>query len=262
MANRYLGPTFDIHGGGIDNIFPHNECEIAQSEAANGQPFARYWLLTGSLTVEGVKMSKSLGNFMTVKDALEKYPAQAIRTFVFSGHYSNPIDFSEDAIYSAQKGWERLMGAVTLTRERLRDASESDGDRGFLHTVEAHKARAVEALNDDFNAPAALGVLHDFTREVNHLLNSGDAAAADRTTLQAVDNLYCEIGGDVLGIVSGEASRTADAGREDGLIRMLLDLRQQYRAEKQFDKSDEIRDRLAELGVTIEDRADGTVYRL
>jgi len=262
MANRYLGPTFDIHGGGIDNIFPHNECEIAQSEAANGQPFARYWLLTGSLTVEGVKMSKSLGNFMTVKDALEKYPPQAIRAFVFSGHYSNPIDFSEDAIYAAQKGWERLMGAVTLTRERLRDASEGDGEKGFLDTVEAHKARAVEALNDDFNAPAAMGVLQNFTREVNHLLNSGDAAASDRTILQAIDDLYRDIGGDVLGIVSGATARTADAGREDGLIRLLLDLRQQYRAEKQFDKSDEIRDRLAELGVTIEDRPDGTVYRV
>lgn len=260
MANKYLGPTFDIHGGGIDNIFPHNECEIAQSEAANGQPFARYWLLTGSLTVDGVKMSKSLGNFTTVKDALERYPAEAIRTFILSGHYSNPIDFSEKAIVAAQKGWEHIMGAVTLTRERLRDAPEKGGVEGFQSVIDEHKARAVAALDDDFNSPATIGVLQDFTREVNNLLNSGDVVA--QPTLQAVDSLYREIGGDVLGIVPGDVARGANVEREDGLVRLLLDLRQQFRDDKQFDKSDEIRDRLAELGVSIEDRADGTIYRL
>jgi cysteinyl-tRNA synthetase len=260
MANKYLGSTFDMHGGGIDNIFPHNECEIAQSEAANGQPFARYWLLTGSLTVDGVKMSKSLGNFTTVKDALERYPAEAIRTFVLSGHYSNPIDFSEDAIVAAQKGLERILGAVSLTREHLRDAPEKGGVQGFQDVVEEHRARAVAAMDDDFNSPAAIGVLQDFTREVNNLLNSGDTV--DRPLLDAIDSLYREIGGDVLGIIPDQMARGADAEREEGLIRMLLDMRQQFRDDKQFDKSDEIRDRLADLGVTIEDRADGTIFRL
>ena len=124
MARKYLGPTFDIHGGGIDNIFPHNECEIAQSEAANDAPFANYWLLVGSLTVDGQKMSKSLGNFITIKDALKKYRPEVIRTFIFQSHYSNPIDYSDDALQGAQKGWERLMSAVRLTRDKLRSAPE------------------------------------------------------------------------------------------------------------------------------------------
>jgi cysteinyl-tRNA synthetase len=123
MATKYLGQTFDIHGGGIDNIFPHNECEIAQSEAATHQPFARYWLLTGSLTLEGVKMSKSLGNVLTIADALKKYSPEAIRCFVLSSHYSNPIDFSDEAIEAAKRGrfngWLGLCGGARSTSRRV-----------------------------------------------------------------------------------------------------------------------------------------------
>ena len=116
MSTKYLGPTFDLHGGGIDNIFPHNECEIAQSEAATGQLFARYWLLGGSLTVDGVKMSKSLGNFTTIKDALKRYKPEALRFFILSGHYRNPIDFSDGALEAASKGWERLAAPALTVR--------------------------------------------------------------------------------------------------------------------------------------------------
>ena len=260
MANKYLGSTFDIHGGGIDNIFPHNECEIAQSETANGEPFARYWLLTGSLTVDGVKMSKSLGNFITIKDALKEFPAEALRTFFLTGHYSKPVDYSKEAVLSAQKGWERLMGAVTLTRDRLRQAPDNDDASGFLAVVEEHKTRSVDALNDDFNTSLAIGALQDFTRQANTLLNSGESIG--KATLQAMDNLYREIGGDVLGIITDRAAGSSSAERENGLVQMLLDLREQFRVEKQFEKSDEIRDRLIELGVVIEDRADGVTYRL
>ena len=110
MARKYLGDNFDIHGGGIDNIFPHNECEIAQSEAANGKPFANYWMLTGSLTLDGVKMSKSLGNTLTITNALKRWRPEAIRAFVLTSHYGNPIDFSDEAIDAAHKGWQRFMG--------------------------------------------------------------------------------------------------------------------------------------------------------
>ncbi|UCG25011.1 MAG: cysteine--tRNA ligase, partial [Chloroflexota bacterium] len=120
MARKYLGETFDIHGGGIDNIFPHNECEIAQSEAANGKPFARYWILVGSLTLNGVKMSKSLGNTLTVNEALQRWRPEAIRTFVLSIHYRSHIDFSDQAVDSADKGWQRLWGVVSLVHERRR----------------------------------------------------------------------------------------------------------------------------------------------
>jgi cysteinyl-tRNA synthetase len=260
MATKYLGETFDIHGGGVDNIFPHNECEIAQAEAANGKPFARYWLLAGSLTVNGIKMSKSLGNFITIKDALRDYRPEAIRTFVLSGHYSNPIDFSREALDAAQRGWERLYGAVSLVRERLRDAPEGEDGAGFLSLLDEHRARFVEAMDDDFNAPVALSVLQGLTREVNTLLGSGEPVG--RRTLEAIEGLYRELGGDVLGIIPAETATSADAALQDGLIRLLIELRADYRAARDFAHADAIRDRLAELGVTLEDRPDGTTYKL
>lgn len=261
MSMKYLGETFDIHGGGIDNIFPHNECEIAQAEALTGKPFANYWLLTGSLTVDGVKMSKSLGNFVTIKDALRDYSPEAIRTFILSAHYSSPIDYSVAALDSAQKGWERIYGAVRLVRHALRSAPESDASAGFVNVLDEYKRRFTEAMDDDFNAPVALGVLHDLTREINTLLNSGEELG--KSTLEAIDSVYRELGGDVLGIIpEAEAGVGIDAERQDGLIRLLIDLRAEARAAKDYETSDRIRYQLSELGIILEDRPDGTVYKI
>ena len=261
MARKYLGETFDIHGGGLENQFPHNECEIAQSEALHGKPFANYWLLTGSLTINGEKMSKSLGNFVTVKDALKQFPAEAIRTFILSSHYTSQVDYSEAALQAAQKGWERIMGAVQLTRQALPDAPDSDDASGFQSVLDEHKARFIEAMDDDFNAPQAIATLQDFTREVNKLLNSGEVVG--RQVLESIDNFYRELGSDVLGIVPEEAAAIGgSAERQDGLIKLLIEIRAQARANKDFAQSDRIRDQLLELGVTLEDRPDGTIYRL
>ena len=260
MANKYLGPTFDIHGGGIDNIFPHNECEIAQSEAAHGETFARYWMLTGSLTLDGVKMSKSLGNTLTIKEALEQWRPEAIRAFIMSSHYSNPIDFSNEAVEAATKGWQRLWGAVTLVREQMRTAVSSEISTQVQELIDKTKAAFIEKMNDDFNAPAALAVLQDYTRQVNSLLNEGNPQS--RESLVALDNLYHELGGDVLGIIPDEAAQDSDAEREAGLIRLLIELRAQARANKDWATSDMIRYQLRELGVVLEDRADGTIWKL
>ena len=146
MAKKYLGANFDIHGGGIDNIYPHNENEIAQSECANHVGFANYWMLTGSLNVldpdEGipVKMSKSLGNYITIKDALASYRPQELRYFILTSHYSNPVVYSEEALASAKSGWERLMNALRLVRQQLNHAPESDAGEGFLMRLEAARA--------------------------------------------------------------------------------------------------------------------------
>ena len=260
MANKYLGHTFDIHGGGIDNIFPHNECEIAQSEAAHGEDFARYWMLTGSLTLDGVKMSKSLGNTLTIKDALAQYRSEAIRAFILSSHYSSPIDFSDDAIEAAHKGWLRLWGAVSLVREQLRTAADGDADPAVLDLLNEAKRSFIEKMDDDFNAPAALAVLQELTRQVNTLIN--EKGPHTKGTLTAIDNLYRELGGEVLGIVPDQAEASADAEREDGLIRLLIDLRAQARAQKDWSTSDQVRDQLKALGVVLEDRADGTIWKL
>ncbi|MBN1310070.1 MAG: cysteine--tRNA ligase [Anaerolineae bacterium] len=261
MAARYLGETFDIHGGGLENRFPHNECEIAQSEALTGKPFANYWLLTGSLTVDGVKMSKSLGNFVTIKDALKIYQPEALRLFILSSHYSSPVDYSDAALKATQSGWERLMGAVRLVRYTRQNASEGDAAAGFEAVLDEHKARFAAAMDDDFNAPAAIGVLYDLNREVNTLLNSGETIG--RPILDSIEQVYHKLGGDVLGIIPDEITETGtDAARQDGLIRFLIEMRADARARKDFAAADNIRNRLVDLGVMLEDRADGTVYKL
>jgi cysteinyl-tRNA synthetase len=263
MAAKYLGQTFDIHGGGVDNIFPHNESEIAQSEAASGQTFARYWLLGGSLTVNSVKMSKSLGNFTTIKDLLPRFRPEAIRFFILSGHYRNPIDFSDAALAAASKGWERLAAPALAARERLRSAAEDETGRVEAEAMVAEaRQRAREALDDDFNAPAALAALFDFSRLVNTLLHA--APPPGRAALAVIDAFYREIGGQVLGVIpeqtaAGDESR---AEREAGLIRLLIALRAEARARKDYALADSIRERTKALGVVLEDGKDGTTWRV
>lgn len=262
MSTKYLGETFDIHGGGVDNIFPHNECEIAQAEAATGKPFARYWLLTGSLTLDGVKMSKSLGNVLNVADALNKYSAQAIRYFILSSHYSNPIDFSDAAVEAASKGLERVLVPVRAVRDRLRSAPDgaAGDDAEFAAALTAHRAALIEALDEDFNAPAALAVLNQLTTDVNTLLNSGRPIG--RSTLEAIDQLYRDFGGQVLGIIPDTFTQESNFELVDGLVRLLIEMRKEARAAKDFKRSDQIRDQLAALGVVLEDGRGGTTYRL
>ena len=271
MAGKYLGETFDIHGGGLDNIFPHNESEIAQSEAAHGKPFARYWLLAGPLMVNGVKMSKSLNNFIRIKDALETYRPEALRYFMLSGHYRNPVDFSEVALRGAARGWDRVIAPARTVRERLLSEELAEGsDEAFLRVLEEYKAGFVAAMNDDFNAPAALAVLFELTRTVNSLLHpeedGGGASQPGRGTLEAIDALYRELAGGVLGILpeagrGGQADREGLAEREAGLIRLLIELRTEARQNKNWALSDTIRDRLAYLGVILEDGKEGTRWR-
>jgi cysteinyl-tRNA synthetase len=260
MSTKYLGETFDIHGGGIDNIFPHNECEIAQAEAVTHQTFARYWLLTGSLSLEGVKMSKSLGNTLTIQDALKRWPAQAIRYFILSSHYSNPIDFSDEAIEAAHKGLNRLLVPVRAVRDRLRTATDTNDAADFTTALDQHRAALTAAMDENFNAPAALGILSQLTTDVNTLLGSGQPIG--RQTLTAIDQLYRDFGGTVLGIIPDEFQPESNAELLDGLVQMLTEMRTEARAAKDFKRSDQIRDRLAELGVTLEDGRDGTTWRL
>lgn len=260
MSGKYLGHTFDIHGGGIDNIFPHNECEIAQSEAAHDAPFARYWMLTGSLTLQGIKMSKSLGNTLTVEEALHRWRPQAIRTFVLSSHYRSPIDFSEEAVNAAEKGWQRLWGAVQLVRSQRASAPEGDVQEEVQAMLQKARRNFEEKMDDDFNAPAALGVLQELTRDVNTMLNEDRALSSD--SLQAIDDLYRRLAGDVLGLIPDQPQRGASVEREEGLIRLLIDLRAEARANREWAKADQIRDHLGELGVMLEDRPDETIWKI
>jgi cysteinyl-tRNA synthetase len=260
IATKYLGQPFDIHGGGLENIFPHNECEIAQIEAATGEPFCNYWLLNNMVTVDGVKMGKSLGNAITIKEMLERYDPMTIRFFILSSHYRSPSDFSEEALDAAARGLERLYGAVGLVRERLRDAAGEETDPEWAARLEQYKARFVEAMDDDFGTPQAIATLFDLGRDANILLNTGEPVS--RATLEAIDGFYRQLGGDVLGIVPDDLAHQVGGDLMAGLLRLLIDLRQQARQNRNWAQADAIRDRLAEMGVALEDGPEGTRWRL
>ena len=261
MAKKYLGETFDIHGGGVDNIYPHNENEITQSECANEQTYANYWMLTGSLTLDGVKMSKSLGNFVRIRDARDAYRPEILRMNSLMSHYRNPVDYSERAMQDAAGGWERLMNAVRLNRHQLQTASSGDDGNAFLGEIEQVKTDFVSVMDDDFSTPKAIAILQEFTRKVNSLLNND--ATVSTAVLEAIDSAYNELGGDVLGIIPIEEVQVAgNSEREAKLIEMLITMRNEARANKDWATSDTIRDRLADAGVILEDRSDGTIWKV
>jgi cysteinyl-tRNA synthetase len=264
MATKYLGPTFDIHGGGRENIFPHNECEIAQAEAATGQTFARYWLLTGSLTRDGVKMSKSLGNGLRIKDALARHRPEALRYFMLSAHYASPIDYSDEALLAASKGWERITSAYLAAKRavddtaRTTDGEQTEDTRPSLAEIQT---RFIEAMSDDFNAPLALTAIGDLARLTNTLLNA--SAPPSRADLQAAVSVFEALAGGVLGILPAQsAAGGSSAEREAGLIKLLIEMRMEARGRKDFATSDRIRDQLKALGVVLEDGKAGTSWKV
>jgi len=258
MSMKYLGEHFDIHGGGIENQFPHHECEIAQSEAATGKPFVKYWLHNNMVTVDGQKMGKSLGNYVTLKDAFEQFHPLVIRFFILQSHYRSPLDFSNEALTAAKKGYDRLVNSVMVLRQRI--GLNQDG-KSVPIVLDSFKQKMIESMNDDFNSPQTIAYLFDLSREVNHYLNDGNQYSA--VSLEKVDGLYREIGDTVLGIIPESLDTTSpiDGMIDANLIQLLIDIRQEARKQKQFVLSDMIRDRLKELGILLEDTKEGTNWK-
>ncbi len=225
-------------------------------------------MLTGSLLVDGVKMSKSLGNFRTVKDALKSYKAEALRFFILSGKYNSPADYSDGALQAASKGWDRLNNGQRRVQDALKqgDLQLSEDSTpamtaNLIETLDQYRMRFVSAMNDDFNTPLALGALQDMTTDVNRWLDKGIAAPE---VLEQIANIYKELAGDVLGVVRDQAA-TSDAGsaeREAALIEMMIQMRADARKAKDFARADEIRKRLTEIGVTLEDGPKGTSWKV
>ena len=256
MATKYLGQPFDIHGGGVDNKFPHHESEIAQSEAAYDKDFARIWMHNGMVMVGAEEMHKSLGNFMTLRQAFERWSPMAVRFLIVSSHYRSPLDFTPEAMDAASRGLERLWGAVRSVRERLQTAPEGPADDDMLATIEDHKARFLAAMDDDFNTSAAMGVLFELVRLSNALVSSPEPVT--RETLAAIDAVYRELGGDILGLVPAELPAEELAGLAADLVQVLIDTRQELRQAKQYALADQIRKRLRDLGIVLEDTPHGT----
>ena len=261
MATKYLGNSFDIHGGGLENMFPHNECEIAQSEALTNSTFAKYWLLAGSLSADGVKMSKSLGNSITIRQALDQYPAQVLRFFILSSHYRSPIDYSIDAMEAASRGWQRMVRPALAVRQRLELPGLPEHDSlEVAPLIDQVQTNFTQAMDDDFNSPAALAVLFDFGKSVNKLISTESLPA--RRTLEYIDGLYQKLAGEVLAVLPKDSVSNIDADRQTSLIQLLIDTRTQARQRNDFDSSDAIRDQMQSIGIMLEDSKDGTTWNL
>lgn len=246
MSMAILGESFDIHAGGQDLIFPHHENEIAQSEAATGKPFARYWLHNGYINVDNQKMSKSLGNFFTVRDISREFDLEAVRMFMLSVHYRNPVNFSRELIQQAEAALTRLRTA----RERLAEAQRADEtpeDTVFTASLDGFRTRFEAAMDDDLNTADALGALFDLARACNTFVTQprgGDA-------IDAAAVLFDRLCG-VLGLLQHKRDAAAPAEALE-----LLEQRQQARAARDFARADEIRDRLKAMGFAVEDTKQG-----
>ncbi len=262
MSTRYLGERFDIHGGGMDLMFPHHECEIAQSTAALGHDSARYWLHNNMITINGQKMGKSLGNFITLEELFtgshklltQAYSPMTIRFFVLQAHYRSTLDFSNEALQAAEKGLDRLMkGIETLGKLHA-------SDRSTVNPAELEE-RCRAAMADDLNSPMVVSALFDWVRIINQLADGKETiAAADLETLRATVRRYAF---DILGLTDEKAAGAAQ-GRDyvTPLVEMLLAERLKARAAKDWAASDRIRDGLAAAGVRVKDGKEGTDWEL
>ncbi len=242
MSLSYLGEKIDIHGGGADLIFPHHENEIAQTEAFTGnEPFAQYWLHNGLLQMGEEKMSKSLGNLVSIRDVVEQHGADAFRLFVLNSHYRMPLTWTEESIGASARGAERLSRAAWAT-----------GGEGDAPDISAFRERFYEAMDDDLNTPQALAALFDMAREINRAAGEGGGVSEACALLR-------ELGG-VLGLGLEQAG-SVGMGDVAPFVELLIETRAGLRNEKQFALADNLRDRLAELGVVLEDTPHGTEWR-
>ena len=260
MSMKYLGETFDIHGGGLDNIFPHHECEIAQSEAASGKPFVRYWLHNNMVTVNGSKMSKSTGNFITIKDALQKFDTPTLRYFIFSSHYRSRLDFSSEALEAARSGLDKLLLTIKNVRKNLAPAGEIKNFH-LPFDFAGFRTQFEEMMDDDFNTPRALAVLFDLSREVNSYLNSGESL--HQPFLQSIDQFYQETAGQVLGLIPEDLLASAGPGRQadiEKIVQVVIDIREKLREQKQYQLADQLRSKLGKVGITLVDKPEGTTF--
>ena len=249
MSKKYIGDVIDIHAGGEDLVFPHHENEIAQSEAANGTEFARYWMHNGFLKINNEKMSKSLGNFFTVREIAEKYPLQVIRFFMLSAHYRSPLNFSADLVEASKNGLERILTAV----DRLKSISGTEGevDKAVADEMDAFVKKYEAAMDDDLNTADAISVIFELVKYANVNVTEESTKATVELMLNTVTKLC-----DILGIITEKKKEILDSD-----IEALIEERQAARKAKNFARADEIRDQLSDMGIILEDTREGVKWK-
>ncbi len=254
MSKKYIGDIIDIHAGGEDLIFPHHENEIAQSEAANEVEFARYWMHNGFLKIDGEKMSKSLGNFFTIRDIGEKYPLQVIRFFILSAHYRSPLNFSDTLVESAKASLERILNAVSRLEDMTETAPErelSEEEKQIEQKLTEYVTKFEQAMEDDLNTADAISAIFELVKFTNSNVTSDNAKAIVTKALDTIRQLC-----DVLGIITKVEKEILDSD-----IEALIEERQAARKAKNFARADEIRDTLAEQGIILEDTREGVKWK-
>ncbi|MFQ5834029.1 MAG: cysteine--tRNA ligase, partial [Candidatus Thorarchaeota archaeon] len=266
MGKHYLGIPFDIHGGGQDLIFPHHENEIAQSAAAYGiDTPVKYWLHNGFLTLDAEKMSKSEGNMFTAREVLDKYDYQAVRLYLVSGQYRQPLDYNDDALKQATQSVERIKNAADNVRGRISilektGSRESEADKKLSKATQKVRAGFEKEMDDDFNTPGALAEVFTFVREMNTLTNDVGGAAVLREALATLVELMGILGIDLAAKELEDSGVAAEALK--GVVEFLLELREEARKAKDFATSDRIRDRLGEIGIIVTDTKDGPTWKI
>lgn len=268
MSIKYLGTSFDFHGGGSDLIFPHHENEIAQSEAfiEEDQPFVRYWLHNGFITVNEEKMSKSLGNFFLVKDILEHYSPDVLRFFVLSTHYRSPLDFSDERLSEAERSLERLRTAIENSNHlsKMPPKAELHNDETLLKIANQAETDFYAAMDDDFNTALAIGVMFGLAKEINVYYNAVAAGRMEYNSeaYSAIRNVYFMMA-DVLGILEQERQEKIDGSQEliEQLMEIIIDIRHDARQSKNWTLADKVRDRLGAVGIILEDSSQGVRWK-
>ncbi|MCR5702138.1 MAG: cysteine--tRNA ligase [Lachnospiraceae bacterium] len=254
MSKKYIGDIIDIHAGGEDLIFPHHENEIAQSEAANDVEFARYWMHNGFLRIDGEKMSKSLGNFFTIREIGEKYPLQVIRFFILSAHYRSPLNFSDQLVESAKASLERILTAVNRLEEAAQNAKDAELTAEELKIKEGlsdFEKKFDDAMEDDLNTADAISAIFELVKYTNSNVSGDNSSDLVKASLDMVKKLC-----DILGIIT-EVKKE----KLDDEIEALINERQQARKDKNFARADEIRDMLAAEGIVLEDTREGVKWK-
>jgi len=259
MSHKHLGDTIDIHMGGSDLVFPHHENEIAQSEMAYSNKFVKYWIHFGFLNIQNEKMSKSLGNFFTAREVLNKYPAEAIRVFFAQSHYRNPLNFSDELLDAAAKGLEKFEHITERIEEGLQSATGKGIEPEF--DFSNYYKEFETAMDDDFNSPRGVAVIFDFIRDANKVISNNENISAE--FFNQLKKFISDTAIDVFGIWNFDKNNnvSVDADQED-LIKSLIDQRLCAKENKDYALADEIRNKLSEMGVVLKDGKNGTTYKI
>lgn len=270
MGRKYLGEEFDIHGGGMDLMFPHHECEIAQSQASQGHAMVRYWMHNNMITIAGKKMGKSYNNFITLDEFFsgnhellsQPFSPMTIRFFILQAHYRSTLDFSNDALLASQKGLERLMDALRAF-DRITPLAEGETPKGEVVSAEwvaDLRQRCYDAMDDDLNSPIVISYLFEACRTINSLADGKMSIAAE--TLAALREVFHTFCFDILGLTAEEGGNAAREAAFSSAIDLLLEVRAKAKANKDWATSDQIRDQLAALGFAVKDTKDGATWKL